>query len=425
MQSHGWQVALVVSVVSLCVGSSVGADELIRKRPDFNPADLEKARKLGEARDRVFADPTAQHKSQLELAKEIARASRQHLPVATADRKLPREMRKDGVYLLLSFSLPESTLREYVQASHNYGIKICLRGLVDNSFKKTNERIMSLFLDGNHQPNPTMLTGFVIDPLIYQRSGVQEVPAVVVVQGDRYQSAVGVASVKHLFGLLAKEEPDLHPLATWLEQRDAGWVQGGPTDVPQPGVPVLTVSRQVKSAFPTVAIGETDMLQLVKEKVGQTDWQAVQRKGADVVKRKLARGPGLQAPRASQPRVFRVDLTTDFPEDIKDPANHRILVKAGTRVNPLSKVSWPYTMVIVNATDPAQVTWLQQYMREHPKVLLKVAVTEGAIEPMMTTVEHRVFWMTDELMQRFKIAGLPSVVRQVGSELEVREYVVR
>ena len=151
----------------------------------------------------------------------------------------------------------------------------------------------------------------------------------------------------------------------------------------------------------------------------------MQRKGADIVKRKLARGPGLQAPRASQPRTFRVDLTADFPEDITDPSNHRILVKAGSRVNPLSKVTWPYTMVIVNATDLAQVTWLQQYMRAHQNVLLKVAVTEGAIEPLMTTVEHRVFWMTDELMQRFKITALPSVVRQVGSELEVQEYVVR
>jgi len=120
-----------------------------------------------------------------------------------------------------------------------------------------------------------------------------------------------------------------------------------------------------------------------------------------------------------------VDLTTEFPEDITDPSNNRILVKAGTRVNPLTKVTWPHTMLIINATDPDQVSWLQRYMDEHSKELLKVAVTAGSIEPLMTKVEHRVFWMTDELMQRFKIAALPSVVRQVGSEMEVREYAVR
>lgn len=425
MQRHVWQGAIVASVMSLCVLAPVYADDMIRKRPDFNPADLERARTLGAARDRVFADPTAQQKSQLELAKEIARAARQHLPIPQAEAKTPRELRKDGVYLLLSFSLPEATLREYVQASHLYGMTICLRGLVENSFKKTNERIMGLFLDANQQPDPSMLTGFVIDPVIYQRAGVQEVPAVVVVQGEHYHSAVGTASVTHLFGLLAKEEPALRPFASWLAQRDTGWLQGGPTETPQPAVPDLRVSRQLKSAFPTVAIAETDMLQLVTEKVAKTDWQVVQRKGVDMVKRKLARGPGLQAPRASAARTFRVDLTTEFPDDIKDPSNNRILVKAGTRVNPLSKVVWPHTMVIVNATDPEQVQWLQRYMAEHPKVLLKLAVTAGAIEPLMTTVQHRVFWMTDELMQRFKIAALPSVVRQVGSELEVREYAIR
>ena len=425
MQSRWFLSSLLVSVVSVCVASSVLGDDLIRKRPDFNPVDLEKARKLGEARDRVFADPTAQQKSQLELAKEIARAARQHLPVENAEVKMPREMRKDGVYLLLSFSLPDATLREYVQASHTYGITICLRGLVENSFKTTRERVMALFLDANQQPDLSMLTGLVIDPVIYQRAGVQEVPAVVVVQGERYQSAVGTASVRHLFGLLAKDEPGLRPFATWLAQRETGWAQGGPTVDPQPPVPALSDSRHIKSEFPTVAIGETDMLQLVKDKVAHTDWQSVQRKGAEMVKRKLERGPGLQAPRALHARTFRVDLTTEFPEDITDPSNNRILVKAGTRVNPLTKVTWPHTMLIINATDPDQVSWLQRYMDEHSKELLKVAVTAGSIEPLMTKVEHRVFWMTDELMQRFKIAALPSVVRQVGSEMEVREYAVR
>ena len=425
MQSRWGQVAVCVSLMSLCLASSVLADEVLRQRPDLNPAAVAKAREMAAARDRIVADPSAQQKSQMDLAKEIARASRQHLPVDNPEVKTPREMRKDGVYLLLSFSLPEATLREYFQESHKYGIAICLRGLVDNSFKRTRERIMGLFLDGNQQPDPSMLTGLVIDPVMYQWAGVQEVPAVVVVQRERYQSAVGAASVKHLFGLLAKEEPGLRPFAAWLDQRDTGWVQGGPTTERQPSVPVLTGNRQLRSEFATAAIGESDLLQLVKDKVAKADWTAVQRKGAEMVKRKFDRGPSLQVPRAVRTRTFRVDLTTEFPEDITDPTNNRILVKAGTRVNPLTKMTWSQTMVILNATEPAQVTWLQRYLAEHPKDPVKIAVTEGAIEPLMTKVQHRVFWLTDELMHRFTIAAVPSVVRQVGSELEVHEYAVQ
>lgn len=425
MQNRVWQGVIIASVMSVCVVSPVSADDLIRKRPDLTQADLERARTLGAARDRVFADPTAQQKSQLELAKEIARAARQHLPIEPAEQKTPREMRKDGVYLLLSSSLPEATLREYVQASHTYGIKICLRGLVENSFKKTNAWIMGMMIDGYHQPIPEMLTGFVIDPVIYQRSGVKEVPAVVVVRGDHVQSVVGLASVRYLFGLLASEESGLRPLSAWLEQRDVGWVQGGPTSSPQPAVPILSGSRQLKSEFPTVGIAETDMLQLVKDKVAHADWGAVQRKGAETLKAKLSRGPGLHVPRATEARTVRLDLTTNFPEDITDPTTHRILVKAGTQVNPLLKMTWPYTMVIVNGNDAAQVEWLQRYQHDHPKAMLKVAVTEGSIEPLMTKIAHRAYWLTKELQQRFQITAVPSVVRQVGAELEVQEYVVR
>ena len=415
-------VSVCVSLMSLGVAPSIWAAEVLRKRPDLLPADVAKAQAMAAARARVFADPSALQKSQLELAKEIAQAARRHLPVENPEVKTPREARKDGVYLLLSFSLPEDTLREYFQESHKYGITICLRGLVDNSFKTTRERILALFVDGNRQPNESMLTGLVIDPVIFQRAGVQEVPAVVVVQGAHYQSAVGTASVKHLFGLLAKDEPGLQPFGRWLDQRDTGWVQGGPTTERQPSVPVLSGSRQLKSAFATVVVGEADLMQLIKDKVAKADWAAVGRKGAVMVEGKLDRGPRLEAPRAERNRTFRVDLTTEFPEDITDPSNNRILVKAGMRVNPLTKVTWAHTMVIINASDPAQVTWLQGYMEQHAKESLKIAVTAGAIEPLMTKVQHRVFWMTDELMRRFQIAALPSVVRQVGSELEIQEY---
>lgn len=413
-------------VVVACVSAGLAhADEMIRKRPDLNPDALKKAKELADIRDRIMTAPTAAQKTTLDLAKEIAQASRKHMIAPEPEVNTPQELRKDGVYLLLSFSLPEHTLKEYFRESSKYGIPICLRGLVDNSFKKTRERILQLMLDEHQKPDDSALTGLVIDPVIYQRAGVNEVPALVVVEGEHYQSVVGTASIQHLFGLLAKQESGLHLLAQWMDQRDKSWVQGGPTTEPRPSVLTLGGTRQVRSDFATWAIAEQDMLKLFKEKLAKMDWEAFQKKSAQMVKRKLEKGPGLDALKAERPRRFTVDLTTEFPEDIKDPSNNTILVKAGSRVNPLTQVTLPYSMMIFDATDTAQVRWAEGYMREHPKEMFKVSVTKGNIEPLMTKIHHRVFWMTDELMRRFQITAVPSVVRQIGSMLEVQEYVAR
>ncbi|MCC8985086.1 MAG: hypothetical protein LM513_00690, partial [Nitrospira sp.] len=89
------------------------------------------------------------------MAQDIARYSRQALRHGRPQES-PKEVRRDGVYLLLSFSLPNDTFKDYLREAKLLGAKVLLRGLVQDSFKVTQERIKHLLFTGDH-PDDSLL----------------------------------------------------------------------------------------------------------------------------------------------------------------------------------------------------------------------------------------------------------------------------
>jgi hypothetical protein len=63
---------------------------------------------------------TPSEKTHQQIASEIARYSRQHVQ-QTMPSKTPKEMRKDGVYLLVSFSMPEDNSQRVLPSSKAAG----------------------------------------------------------------------------------------------------------------------------------------------------------------------------------------------------------------------------------------------------------------------------------------------------------------
>jgi conjugal transfer pilus assembly protein TraW len=163
----------------------------------------------------------------------------------------------------------------------------------------------------------------------------------------------------------------------------------------------------------------------MKEGLAEVDWEKVRQHEEEMLKGKLHRGPGLKLPDAQSPRTFLVDMTMEYPEDITDPTSKTILVKAGARVNPLQKVTWPYAMIFLNADNQDQVRWAQRYLDAHDRMYVKVAVTEGDIAEAMKALEHRVYWADTYLLQRFGVVAVPSEVKQEGERLKVQEYALR
>lgn len=363
-----------------------------------------------------------ERKSPHEIATDIARHSRKamqgFLPPAEQ-----QGAKRDGVFLLLSFSLPEETLKEYLREAKLLGAQVVLRGLVNGSFKETQLRIKRLFLIDDKHVDETTTVGIGIDPVLYRRGQVTEVPALMIVQGDHHLIATGGSSVESMLKSLTDRNASLAAWLPWFERRHGGFHAGGPTKAPRPAMPTIASTVRVSTGYEGWGIAERDMIEFLQERASQVNWTSVRNQQNERVKSKLAKGPGLALPDATEPRRFSVDLTVQYPDDITDPTSNTLLIKAGSRVNPLEKLQWRYTMLVLNGEREGHVNWAREYLAQHDGMWIKILISAGNVEKLEKQLKHRVYWADQFVLDRFGVVAVPTLVRQMGTHLAVEEYV--
>ena len=357
-----------------------------------------------------------------EMAQDIARYSRQALRHARPQES-PKEVRRDGVYLLLSFSLPNDTFKDYLREAKLLGAKVLLRGLVHESFKVTQERIKQVLFTADH-PDESLLVGIGIDPVMYRTVGAGEVPALVFVKDEKFMVASGASSVAHLLTLLSKEQAGVTPWVEWFDHRHRGFLQGGPTEDSPPPLPAIDRSVKVRADARGADIAERDLIDVMQERVAHADWPDLQRRSGEALKRRFAKGPGLALPHAEEARVMLVDPTVEYPEDIKDPTTNTVLIKSGTKINPFDKVRWIRTLVFFDGTSSSQVGWVQQYLKEHDPKFVKLIISDGEVQKVMEQLHQRVYWANPLLVSRMGVEAVPSVVSQSDRHLRVEEVAI-
>jgi conjugal transfer pilus assembly protein TraW len=359
-----------------------------------------------------------------EVAEEIARFSRTVLQPSQG--REPREVNRDGIYLLLSLSMPDDVLKGYFAEAKLLGARIVIRGLLDApssadgpvklSFKATGERFRQLM-----GTDEALLAAVSIDPVLYGWLGVSEVPALAIVKGDQDAVVIGSSSGRHLLEVLAREESPYRALAEWFDRRQQGFLQGGPTSEPQPSLPIPSGHRRIRTDFPTWSIAERDMKQVLSEAVARADWKAIKRRAEDATARKIHRGPQLPLPEAQQSHSFLVDATVQFPDDVTDPKTGTLYIRAGSTVNPLDKVKLPYTLLFFNGHSQEQVQWVQRYLLAHEDRPLKLLVTEGDVGPLGRLLHRPIYWANQLMYERFGVVAVPSLVTQEGNRFRVQE----
>ena len=85
------------------------------------------------------------------------------------------------VLVFVSASMPDTTVKRYVQQTQKIGAALVFRGLVNDSMKDM-QRYLSKILGTDHQSvdNPTIL----IDPTLYSRFDIKQVPTTVVTESE-------------------------------------------------------------------------------------------------------------------------------------------------------------------------------------------------------------------------------------------------
>lgn len=171
----------------------------------------------------------------------------------------------------------------------------------------------------------------------------------------------------------------------------------------------------------TYSIAEKDTIEEIKEKASKTDWskhfnkEKMEKAVKDYRPENLVR-----LPRAGETRSFNVDMTYTLDFDITD--NHgQILYPKGFTFNPLDYIDFPRTLVVIDATDEDQVAWLKSSEHAYTATIL---ITDGAFWDLSNSLGRALFYADKQIVERLKIEAVPSIIKQSGRYMEVKEIAI-
>ena len=121
---------------------------------------------------------------------------------------------------------------------------------------------------------------------------------------------------------------------------------------------------------------------------------------------------------ASATRSWRFDPTITVERNIADDKG-RVIIAAGTRVNPLDTVPLRAPLVFLDGDDPVQLAWAARRFGESKA---KLVLVRGAPLELMKARQRRFYFdQGGKLTERFGIRAVPARVRQQGRLLAVSE----
>lgn len=172
-------------------------------------------------------------------------------------------------------------------------------------------------------------------------------------------------------------------------------------------------------------IAEKDALKEIEEKARNVDINRIINRG-DLARKVKNYTPGdlkdAKLPPARQERTFLVDMTYTLDRDIADEKGNVIYPK-GYTFNPLDYVTYPAVIVILDGKSRMQIAWFKG--SEYSKDLkTKVLITDGSYEELSNMLKRPVFYVSQVMVGVFQIKAVPSIVKQKGTVMEVREISV-
>jgi conjugal transfer pilus assembly protein TraW len=179
-------------------------------------------------------------------------------------------------------------------------------------------------------------------------------------------------------------------------------------------------ARDMGTVGATYPIAEMDALAEIGQKAKGIDWSRV------ITKKQVEEYDGPQdrvsLPRAVRDRSFPVDMTYTLEMDIPD-GKGGILYPKGYSFNPLDYVTFTRTIVVVNGNDPEQVKWFaaSEYAR---RIDVMCLLTEGRYRSLGRKLDVPLFYADSTIIGRLRLSAVPSVVKQEGRIMVIREFEV-
>jgi len=294
---------------------------------------------------------------------------------------------KQEVFIFVSDSMSLADLRASVEVASRTGASVVFRGVRKGASVSAALGRMAGIGKGI-EPLPDV----VIDPRPYERFSIALVPAVVVATGSEFTKVSGTLSVEFV-----------------KARFDAG------------------AYGDLGSRGATFDIAEVDMMEEMKSRLESMDWEGKKKAAVD---RAWHQFQMVSLPNATSDSDRLVDPSVTVEDDIKLP-DGRVLAAGGTKFNPLEMVPFTKTIIIINGTDPSQVQYAKriadQLLEKHRGVVLMTTELNrdrgwaGFREINESLFPHRLYLLTPEIVSRFGVASVPTVVRADGLKFRLSE----
>ena len=165
---------------------------------------------------------------------------------------------------------------------------------------------------------------------------------------------------------------------------------------------------------PTYAIAETNLLEVIEQRVNQLEPSLVDRWKARA-QMAVDRPKGRVLPRATTNQLRRFDPSIQVQESIRDE-HGKVIIAKGTWVNPLRVNPLPNALCFIDADDQAQVGWAQKRCVDDQVVLVNGSPTQTA-----KALKRRIYFdQHSKLVDVFQIEALPVVLSSDREVVYVR-----
>lgn len=190
-------------------------------------------------------------------------------------------------------------------------------------------------------------------------------------------------------------------------------------------LPIISLASDLGTIGQTYPIIETDFLEFIqtrlKSMAADGELNKIQNKFKENVTRHTERPtPVSGISRTQQQKSWYIDPSITVPYDLRDQSG-RVIVKNGTKVNPLSYIAIHHPMVFINGEDPDQVEWAKKIVIEK-RQSVKLVLVNGSVAEIARSLQMPVYFDQEgRLTNRFHIQHVPAEVSQKGLQLLVEE----
>jgi|APSaa5957512576_1039674.scaffolds.fasta_scaffold79214_2 conjugal transfer pilus assembly protein TraW len=178
----------------------------------------------------------------------------------------------------------------------------------------------------------------------------------------------------------------------------------------------------------TYPIKEMDMLDFIQTRLKQMqqggELEKINKQMIETAKTRSDRPTPVKG--ISSTKTYRkwfIDPSITIKNDIIE-AQGKIVVKAGTMVNPLRVTSLKSTFIFYDGDNKAQVVWAKEQDKLF-KGRTKLILIKGSVVEQINIFKKKVlFDQRGELINKFKIQHTPALASQEGLQIKVEEVVL-